>query len=146
MGKRHFSRIVALEVLYEWSFHKSKKDWKEILKRKLKDYQIKENNFFSVQLVEGVIKNLEKIDKILNLAAPHWPKDQMSLVDLNILRIGIFELIFGNKKEVPPKVAINEAIELGKEFGGPKSSKFINGVLGAVFKKIEEIEKSDGKI
>jgi N utilization substance protein B len=140
MRKRHLSRILALEVLYEWSFHKGKRDWKEILNRKLQSAKIKDSSFVS-ELVEGVIKNLEKIDKILNLAAPHWPKDQMSLVDLNILRIGAFELIFGNKKEVPPKVSINEAIELGKEFGGPKSGKFINGVLGAVFKQLEDIEK-----
>ncbi len=140
MRKRHLLRIAALEILYEWSFHKGKRDWREILKRKLKNSKIKDSTFLS-QLIKGVIENLEKIDKILNLAAPHWPKEQMSLVDLNILRIGIFELIFGNKEEVPPKVAINEAIEMGKEFGGPKSGKFINGVLGAVFKQLEEIEK-----
>jgi N utilization substance protein B len=140
MRKRHLSRILALEILYEWSFHKEKRDWKEILNRKLQISKIKDQLFIS-QLVEGIIKNLEKIDKILNLAAPHWPKNQMSLVDLNILRIGAFELIFGNKEQVPPKVAINEAIELGKEFGGSKSGKFINGVLGAVFKQLEEIEK-----
>jgi N utilization substance protein B len=140
MGKRHVSRVLALEVLYEWSFHKGKKDFKEILKRKLEDERKKEEIFLR-NLVEGVIKNLEKIDKIISTAAPHWPKEQMSLVDLNILRIGVFELIFGDKKEVPPKVAINEAIELGKEFGGPKSGKFINGVLGAVFKELEKLEK-----
>jgi N utilization substance protein B len=140
MGKRHVSRILALEALYEWSFHKGKKDFKEILKRKLEDERKKEEIFLK-NLVEGVIKNLEKIDKIISIAAPHWPKEQMSLVDLNILRIGVFELIFGDKKEVPPKVAINEAIELGKEFGGPKSGKFINGVLGAVFKELEKLEK-----
>jgi N utilization substance protein B len=142
MRKRHALRILALETLYEWSFHRGKKDWREILKRKLKDPEkfLKENHFL-LELVEGVIKNLERIDKVLTSATPHWPKEQMSLVDLNILRIGIFELIFGNKKEVPPKVAINEAIELGKRFGGQKSGKFINGVLGGVFQELEKIEK-----
>jgi len=145
MGKRHFSRILTLEILYEWSFCKSKREWREILKRKLENSKIKDNTFVS-QLVEGVIENLESIDKILTSATPHWSKEQMSLVDLNILRIGIYELIFGNKKEAPPKVIINEAIELGKKFGGEKSGKFINGVLGGVFKELREIEEKNEKV
>ena len=79
-----------------------------------------------------------KIDKIIEKAAPEWPINQITIIDRNILRIGLYELLYGNKEEVPPKVAINEAIELAKSFGGESSGKFINGVLGTVFKEVEQ--------
>jgi len=85
-----------------------------------------------------VVKNIEKIDKIIQHSAPERPIQQLSFVDRNVLRIGLYELIYGNKKEVPPKVAINEAIELAKNFGGENSGKFINGVLGAVYKEMSK--------
>jgi len=96
-----------------------------------------EDPAFIWQLVTGVVKNLENIDKIIGKAAPEWPINQITVVDRNVLRIGLFELLYGNKEEVPPKVAINEAIEVAKNFGGESSGKFINGVLGTVYKEIE---------
>ena len=94
-------------------------------------------------MVNGVIKNLAKIDQIIAQAAPEWPIDQIAIVDRNVLRLGIFELLFGDYKEVPPKVAINEAIELAKSFGGESSGKFVNGVLGTIYREIGEPLKDD---
>jgi hypothetical protein len=89
----------------------------------------------------GVAKNLEKIDEIIVKNAPEWPMEQISLVDRNVLRVGLFELLFKDRSEVPPKVAINEAIELAKSFGGENSGKFVNGVLGSVYKELGEPDK-----
>jgi len=88
--------------------------------------------------VDQVLKKEKVVDEIIEKAAPDWPIDKISVVDRNILRIGLTELLFGDRSEVPPKVAINEAIELAKTFGGENSGKFINGVLGAVYKEIGE--------
>jgi N utilization substance protein B len=101
---------------------------------------------FAKDLVKGVLKRQEKLDKIIERAAPEWPIGQIAFVDRNILRIGLYELIFGNKNEVPPKVAINESIELAKNFGGDSSGRFVNGVLGTVYREMypdsaEETEK-----
>lgn len=101
---------------------------------------------FAKDLVKGVLKRQEKLDKIIERAAPEWPIGQIAFVDRNILRIGLYELIFGNKNEVPPKVAINESIELAKNFGGDSSGRFVNGVLGTVYREMypnsaEEVEK-----
>jgi N utilization substance protein B len=98
---------------------------------------------FASLLVEGVVKQREKIDDIITKAAPDWPLAQIANVDRNILRLGLYELLFGNRAEVPARVAINEAIELAKTFGGEKSGKFINGVLGAVYKEMGEPGKDD---
>ncbi len=95
------------------------------------------------ELMTGVVKKQTIIDEIIEKAAPDWPIDKISVVDRNILRIGLFELLFGDRTQVPPKVAINEAIELAKSFGGENSSKFINGVLGGVYKEIGEPGKDD---
>ncbi len=145
MSSRHLSRSIAMQSLYEWDFYGQKKDnLDEIVERNIKDFGPGlEDTAFSVSLVTGVIKHLSKIDKIIEQAAPEWPIAQIPLVDRNVLRIGLFELLYSDKKEVPPKVAINEAIELAKTFGGESSGKFINGVLGTVYKEmgIEEEPK-----
>jgi N utilization substance protein B len=83
---------------------------------------------------------LPEIDKIIEKAAPEWPITQIAIIDRNVLRIGLYELLYANKEEVPPKVAINEAIELAKTFSGSTSGKFVNGVLGTVFKQLENKE------
>lgn len=142
MSSRHRCRMIAVQSLYEWDFLKKKKDWKEILKENLREFgeNIKEPKFVE-ELVEGVINHLSEIDTLLTQAAPHWPLEKMGIVDRNILRLGIYELIFGDKKAVPPKVAIDEAIELAKEFSGESAGKFVNGVLGAIFKEYQELEK-----
>ena len=97
-----------------------------------------EDESFIWQLVIGVVANLKEIDEIIAKAAPQWPISQISIVDRNVLRIGIYELLYEDKAAVPPKVAINEAIELAKSFGGDNSGKFTNGVLGTVYKEIEK--------
>jgi len=93
--------------------------------------------------MKGVLERKDDLDKIITKAAPDWPLEKISNVDRNILRIGLYELLFSDKNEVPPKVAINEAIELAKSFGGENSSKFVNGVLGAVYKELGEPGKDD---
>lgn len=145
MANRHLSRSIAMQVLYEWDFKgKDQKRLKEIVDRNLKEFGpgLEENDFVW-QIIDGVIKNLNKIDKVIEKSAPEWPIDQITIVDRNVLRIGLYELLFGNRDEVPPKVAINEAIELAKSFGGESSGKFINGVLGTVYREIGEPGKDE---
>lgn len=126
-----------MQSLYEWDFSDKKGDLKNIVEKNLKEFGPGlEDQSFVWQLIDGVVDKLSKIDQIIEKAAPEWPISQINIVDRNVLRIGIFELLFGNKKEVPPKVAINEAIELAKNFGGESSGKFINGVLGTIYKEI----------
>ena len=139
MASRHLSRSIAMQSLYEWDFSGKKGDLEKIVEKNVKEFAPGlEDQSLVWQIVTGVVKYLPKIDKIIEKAAPEWPIDQIMITDRNILRIGLFELLYGNKEEVPPKVAINEAIELAKSFGGESSGKFINGVLGAVFKEIEK--------
>ena len=97
---------------------------------------------FAWKLAKGVIEHQKDIDNIIRKAAPEWPLEQISIVDRNALRIGLFELLYANPEEVPPKVAINEAIELAKNYGGPNSGRFINGVLGTVYKEMEKSKAS----
>lgn len=142
MANRHFSRTIALQSLFEWDFNGQSKGIKAIVREQVKNSNSDNPDAeFVLQLAEGVEKNLSGIDSLITKHAPEWPLDQIALIDRNVLRLGIFELAF--LKEVPPKVAINEAVELAKTFGGETSGKFINGVLGAIYKEIEpeEIKK-----
>jgi len=139
MSSRHLSRSIAMQILYEWDFSGKKRDLEKIVERNVKEFGPGlEDSTFTWQLVTGVVKNLGKIDKIIEKAAPEWPIEQITIIDRNVLRIGLYELLFGDREAVPPKVAINEAIELAKSFGGESSGKFINGVLGTVYKEIEK--------
>jgi len=140
MASRHLSRSIAMQSLYEWDFSgKKPENLERIVEKNIKEFGPGlEDKDFVWQLVNGVISKLSDIDKIIEKAAPEWPIEQITIVDRNVLRIGLYELLYGNKEEVPPKVAINEAIELAKTFGGESSGKFINGVLGTVFKEIEK--------
>jgi len=145
MANRHLSRSIAMQSLYEWDFKgKESKQLKEIVKSNVKEFGpgLEESDFIW-QIIDGVIDNLTKIDKIIEKSAPEWPIDQITIVDRNVLRIGLYELLFGKRNEVPPKVAINEAIELAKTFGGDSSGKFINGVLGTVYREIGEPGKDE---
>ena len=109
-----------------------------ITERNIKDFGPGlEDLDFVRNLAKGVKKHIKELDNIIEKAAPEWPISQIPLIDRNVLRIGLFELLYANKEEVPPKVAINEAIELAKTFSGRISGKFINGVLGTVFKQLE---------
>jgi len=128
-----------MQSLYEWDFSGKKTDLEKIVERNVKEFGPGlENPSFVWELVTGVIQHLSNIDKIIEKAAPEWPINQIGIVDRNVLRIGLFELIYEDKTAVPPKVAINEAIELAKSFGGESSGKFINGVLGTVYKELEK--------
>lgn len=128
-----------MQSLYEWDFSGKKLDLKKIVEKNIKEFGPGlEDETFVWQLVTGVVEHLSELDKIIEKAAPEWPIEQITIIDRNVLRIGLYELLFGKKEEVPPKVAINEAIELAKSFGGESSGKFINGVLGTVFKEVEK--------
>ena len=146
MGSRHLSRSVAMQSLYEWDFFEKKLNLEGIIERNIKEFSPgMEDETFIWELAVGVVKYLKEINKIIKKAAPQWPIDQISIVDRNILRIGIYELLYEDEKAVPPKVAINEAIELAKSFGGENSGKFINGVLGTVFELISDQKESTSK-
>lgn len=147
MASRHLSRSVAMQSLYEWDF-KGRDDTllPEILEHNIKEFAPGvEDTKFIHDLVDGVMAHMKEIDAIIEKAAPQWPLDQIALVDRNVLRVGIYELLFGNRDEVPPKVAINESIELAKTFGGDSSGKFINGVLGTIYREIGEPGKEHVK-
>jgi len=140
MASRHLSRSIAMQSLYEWDFNGKKPGTlHKIVEKNIKEFGPGlANSKFVWQLVEGVREKLSQLDKIIEKAAPEWPLEQVNIIDRNILRIGLYELLYSNKKEVPPKVAINEAIELAKVFGGESSRRFINGVLGTVYEQIKE--------
>jgi len=139
MSSRHLSRSIAMQSLYEWDFSDKSSDLEKITERNIKEFGPGlEDPGFIWQLVTGVIQHLQEINGIIEKAAPEWPIEQITIVDRNVLRIGLYELLYGDKAAVPPKVAINESIELAKSFGGESSGKFINGVLGTVFKEIEK--------
>ena len=143
MASRHLSRSIAMQSLYEWDFGGQKGDLEKIVEKNIKEFGPGlEDTSLVWQIVTGVVNHLAEIDKIIEKAAPEWPLNQIMIVDRNILRIGLYELLYADKKEVPPKVAINEAIELAKSFSGINSSKFVNGVLGTVYKEIENKEKN----
>jgi len=126
-----------MQSLYEWDFFDKKKDLKAIVEKNIKEFGPGlEDESLIWQLTTGILQKLRQIDQIIEKTAPEWPLNQINIVDRNVLRIGIYELLFGNKEEVPPKVAINEAIELAKTFAGESSGKFINGVLGTIYKEL----------
>jgi len=138
MSSRHLSRSIVMQSLYEWDFYGKKPVLKEIVERNIKEFGPGlESTDFIWQLIDGISAHLEEIDKIIGKAAPEWPLEQIGIIDRNVLRIGLFELLYAKKEEVPPKVAINEAIELAKSFGGESSGRFVNGVLGTVYKELE---------
>lgn len=144
MANRHLARQMVLQTLYEWDFGGMKSDTEEILKRDATEFAPgAEDNAFMKTLLKGVISKYKDIDEIITKAAPDWPISKIAILDRNVLRLGLYELLFSDKDEVPPKVAINEAIELAKKFGGETSSKFINGVLGAVYREMGEPGKDE---
>ena len=146
-SNRHLGRIVALQTLYEYEFRKQSADDSvdvdEILTRNLARYEstIDDKDFVG-SIVKGVIANQDDLDAKIQPIAPEWPIDQIARIDRNILRIGLYELLH-QAKIVPPKVAINEAVELAKAFGSDNSSKFINGVLGTAYRTLVEDTTND---
>lgn len=139
-SNRHLARIIALQSLYEYEFRTRSgiedllTDMDQIIERNLAVYQesMSEDGFVR-DLIEGTLKHFKQEDDLIAPAAPEWPIDQIAKMDLTILRLAVYELMI--KREVPPKVVINEAVELAKAFGGDNSSKFINGVLGTIYRQ-----------
>lgn len=145
MANRHLSRSIVLQTLFEWDFNGRKnEDIKDMLSRNVEEFGPGlDDDAFIEGLVDLVLKKQSILDEIIQKAAPEWPIEKISAVDRNILRMGLAELLFEDRSEVPPKVAINEAIELAKSFGGENSGKFVNGVLGAVYREIGEPGKDE---
>jgi N utilization substance protein B len=139
MANRHLARTIALQTLYQWDFmNQSDKEVFNIVKKNLGEFAPKfDEGDFVNDLVKGTMKNKKSIDALIKKYAPEWPIEKITMIDRNVLRLGIYELKFGGKgkeKQVPPRVVINEAIELAKTFGSSSSGKFVNGVLGAIYK------------
>jgi len=133
MANRHLGRTIAMQTLFLWDFNGKKEDLSQLLERVLGYFAPDFGDRSFVEgLVKGVIGNLKEIDGYIVKYATEWPLEQITIVDRNILRIGVYELVFD--KDIPDKVAINEAIEVAKAFGGESSGKFVNGVLGAIYK------------
>lgn len=137
MSNRHLARTMAMQVLYEWDF----RDQEAVRLPEVVDLVREEfaPNFDDGGYVEtqvsNIVENLAEIDEIIKTFTPNWTLDTMTIIDRNILRLGVYELRFD--ESIPSKVAINEAIEIGKKFGGEASGKFVNGVLGAIVKDME---------
>jgi len=137
---RHYARVIALQALYEADF-KVEKDFGLIVKRHIENLELEgENIDLITELIDKTSRNIDKIDKTIESEAPEWPIDQVAIIDRNILRLAICELEHFN---TPPKVVINEAIELAKTFGSETSSKFVNGVLGTVYRKSSKYKSED---
>ncbi|MFA4831366.1 MAG: transcription antitermination factor NusB [Patescibacteria group bacterium] len=139
MSNRHLARSIVMQVLYQWDFkNKPTAALPAIIDQTLNEFGagLIENKEYITNTVNAVIDHIEEIDKIISKYAPKWPIGQISLVDRNILRIGIFEMKFNN--EIPAKVAINEAIEIAKTYGGSSSGRFVNGILGAIYNDLKK--------
>jgi N utilization substance protein B len=147
MATRHLIRTVILQSLYEWDFYDKKKDVTEILERNMAEFApgVDEPEF-GWKIMQGVAEHFNEIDNIIKKAAPEWPLNKIAIIDRNILRIGLYELLFANPDEVPPKVAINEAIELAKNYGGPNTARFINGVLGTIYREMNPEANANAKV
>lgn len=145
MANRHLSRSIVLQTLFEWDFNNTDStETKAILHRTIDEFAKNSNDTaYMEKLLDGVLQKRDELDMVIEKAAPEWPIDRISPVDRNILRLGLYELLFADRGEVPAKVAINEAIELAKQFGSENSSRFVNGVLGAVYKEIGEPGKEE---
>lgn len=154
MANRHLARSVVLQTLFEWDTTAvSAKEAEAILARNVTEFGGEDvDHPFMDSLLRGVIAKKEDIDLVITKAAPEWPLERIAPVDRNILRLGLYELLFADRAQVPAKVAINEAIELAKTFGGDSSGRFVNGVLGAVYKELgepgkdEQSTKKNGKV
>lgn len=145
MANRHLARSVVLQTLFEWDTTRaSDADASVILARNVAEFGGDDTDKpFMEGLLKGVLAKKEDIDLVITKAAPEWPLERIAPVDRNILRLGLYELLFADRTQVPAKVAINEAIELAKTFGGDSSGRFVNGVLGAVYKELGEPGKDE---
>lgn len=138
MSNRHLARTIAMQSLFMWDFHgKHKENLNSITSGNFANFAPNfDDKGFVAKAVDGVVKNIKEIDKYIEKYATEWPIDQITIVDRNILRIGVYELVFDDT--VPSRVAINEAIEIAKTYGGEASGRFVNGVLGAIYKNLKK--------
>lgn len=145
MANRHLSRSVVLQTLFEWDFRQSShQSAREALARNTLEFApAAGDSAFMEDLLKGIVERKHDLDLVIEKAAPDWPLDRIAPVDRNVLRLGLYELLFADRDKVPAKVAINEAIELAKSFGGENSGRFVNGVLGAVYKELGEPGKDE---
>lgn len=159
MSSRHLARSLAMQSLYEWDFYHTlyspdelasiekeqrQIDLESIIEKNLDAVDAKKiDRSFLDHLIKGVSEKVDYLNEVIIKAAPKWPIPQITLVDRNVLRLGIYELLFAKDQGVPPKVAINEAIEIAKKFGGPSSGRFVNGVLGTIYKEMGEPQKDE---
>jgi N utilization substance protein B len=144
MPNRHLARSIAMQSLFEWDFRgQPSAAIPAIVDHNLEEFGpgLEEEKLFAHTIVDGVLARLPEIDEVVARYAPNWPINQITIVDRNILRIGVYELTYCNT-EIPPKVAINEAIEIAKTFGGPSSGKFVNGVLGTLYNDLQKSGKA----
>jgi N utilization substance protein B len=141
MSNRHLARTIAMQSLFLWDFQGRKEvDFNKVVKGVFSNFAPSfDDHGFVKDLISGVIENLIAIDRYITKYATEWPLEQITIVDRNILRIGVYELVFN--KDIPAKVAINEAIEIAKTYGSESSGKFVNGVLGAIYKDMTDKEK-----
>ncbi len=144
MSNRHLARTLALQTLFEWDFNNMPKDkLAGMLGYNFVEFAPDfDDQGFAEGLLNGVVEKIPEIDSLIVKYAPEWPIEQITVIDRNVLRLGIYELKY--TRDIPPKVAINESIELAKTFGGDSSGKFINGVLGSIYKKMEEKGEKQG--
>ncbi len=129
-----------MQTLYEWEF-RDFPDLDEIMHRNIHEFEKDVDQTYITKVVYGIRDKYEDINALIVEAAPEWPLDQVARVDKNVLRVAIFEMVYDSEEDVPPRVSINEAIEIGKTFGGESAPKFINGALGYVYRKFEETLK-----
>lgn len=139
MAKRHLAREIIMQSLYQWDFRERPTGvLPAIIEQNIEEFGagLDDTKTFISESIEGVMEHIDDIDALIAEYATNWPMEQMTLVDRNILRLGVYEMQYN--EDIPPKVAINEAIELAKAYGGPSSGKFINGILGAMFIKLHK--------
>lgn len=142
MSNRHLARSIVMQSLYQWDFRNQPKNQiSEILRANLDEFGVgldDDNKLFVDKTFEAIVEKLPAIDKKIKKYSPDWTLDHMNSIDRNVLRIGVYELFFN--KEIPAKVAINEAIEMAKSYGGISSGKFVNGILGAMYNDLDKTE------
>lgn len=137
---RHFARTLVVQSVFEWQQRGG--DLKRVTERNMRRHAFERQNAQFIQkAAAGVEKNIKEIEKIIEIAAPEWPLPQIAQTDQAILKVAIFELLFDD--EVPPKAVINEAVEIAKTFGSDSSSRFVNGVLGTVFRNSSKYKPED---
>lgn len=148
MSNRHLARSVAMQILYQWDFKgKPTAALPAICDEQIKEFGEglnEENKAFVVDTVHHVVDHIDEVDAVIREHAPNWPIEQMTYIDRNVLRIGVYEMRFS--EAVPAKVAINEAIEIAKSYGGQSSGKFVNGILGAMYHHTEAPESPSSTV